>query len=575
MASFKRIVAYSGFALALAGGVILAEGAAQAANGAGKARTLAGSYLAGQHAQRQRDMETATFYLKEALKKAPDETALKKRSFILLVVEGKIAEAGPLARDLLSLNEQPTIAGLTLAVRAIHEGKLKDATVQLDAMPDNGIGTYIAPALKAWSLMGQRRMDAALEALKPLGENKGARPLYDMHAALIKDLGGDVKGAEQGYLDVIKGNSGISLRVSEFLGDLYRRQGQPDKAMGIYAQYLNLHPQSRLLDGEIDSLKAQVKPMNKVATAAEGSAEALFGVASSLRQQNANETALVFIQLALHLRPDFPAAQILLADLLEMQNRLADANTVYAQLKKGSPFWWSSQIRIAMNKDELGETEKSIKILNALADKEPAEWSPLVNLGDILRRHDRYQEAVVAYDRAVKRVGDIGPREWSLLYARGIALERSKDWPRAEKDFLKALELRPDQPYVLNYLGYSWVEKGLHLKKAEDMIRKAVSLRPNDGYIVDSLGWVLYQLGRYEEATKEMERAVELRPQDPVINDHLGDVFWRVGRKTEARYQWERSLILKPDDDLKKALQKKLKEGLGKATPIKAKQKKA
>lgn len=532
-------------------------------------QSLSGNYLAGQHAQRQRDMKRAAFYLNQALKQAPDEDALKRRSFILLVVEGRIEEAAKLADDLIRTNQHGVIASLVMAIRDIHNGNLKEAETRLNAIPKEGISSYITPALTGWALMGQRRQDAALAAMQSLADSKGARPLYDLHTALVKDLAGDEKAAEQGYLDVIKGQSGISLRVAQFLGDLYRRQGKPDKAMGVYTQYLKAHPQSRLLDHEISSLSSGANPGHKVATAAEGAAEALFGVASSLRQQNANETALVFIRLALHLRPEFPTAQILLADLLEMQGRLKDANEIYAAIKPGSPFWWSSQIRIAMNKDELGETKESIRILNALAEKEPEEWGPLVNLGDILRRHDRFEEAVVAYDKAVKRVGTVGPRQWSLLYARGIALERSKIWPRAEKDFLKALELRPDQPYVLNYLGYSWVEKGLNLKQAEDMIRKAVNLRPNDGYIVDSLGWVLYQLGRYQEAVKELERAVELRPEDPVINDHLGDAFWRVGRKIEARYQWDRALVMKPDNDLKKTIQKKLKNGLGKPKPIK------
>jgi len=148
------------------------------------------------------------------------------------------------------------------------------------------------------------------------------------------------------------------------------------------------------------------------------------------------------------------------------------------------------------------------------------------------------------------------------LYARGISLEQTKQWPRAEADFLKALEFRPDQPYVLNYLGYSWVDQGLNLDKARGMIKKAVSLRPNDGYIVDSLGWAHYRLGEYADAVRELERAAELRPEDPVINDHLGDAYWRVGRQTEARFQWLRALGLEPKPGLAAILKEKIKSGL-------------
>ena len=175
------------------------------------------------------------------------------------------------------------------------------------------------------------------------------------------------------------------------------------------------------------------------------------------------------------------------------------------------------------------------------------------------------EEAVKAYDEAVKRIGALERRHWSLLYTRGIALERSKQWPRAEADFLAALEFEPEQPYVLNYLGYSWVDQGINLERAQKMIERAVELRPNDGYVVDSLGWVLYRLGKFAGAVRELERAVELRPEDPIINDHLGDAYWRVGRRQEARFQWRRSLSLEPEDDLLAVLRDKIKAGLGDA----------
>src|SRR5690606_33991930 len=141
------------------------------------------------------------------------------------------------------------------------------------------------------------------------------------------------------------------------------------------------------------------------------------------------------------------------------------------------------------------------------------------------------------------------PHQWTLFYFRGIAYERAKQWDKAEADLLQALALFPEQPHVLNYLGYSWVDQGMHLDEAMDMIARAVELRPNDGYIVDSLGWAHYRLGNYEEAVRELERAVELRPEDPVINDHLGDAYWKVGRRLEARFQWAHARDLDPEPD--------------------------
>ncbi|MBT4908349.1 MAG: tetratricopeptide repeat protein, partial [Rhodospirillaceae bacterium] len=179
-----------------------------------------------------------------------------------------------------------------------------------------------------------------------------------------------------------------------------------------------------------------------------------------------------------------------------------------------------------------------------------------------LRYTERYAEAVVAYDAAVARTGALVPRHWFLLYSRGVSLERTKEWARAEADFLQALELSPDQPLVLNYLGYSWLEQGMHLERAQAMIEKAVSLRPNDGYIVDSLGWAFYRLGDYDRAVRQLERAVELMPNDPVINDHLGDALRQAGRRLEARFQWTRSIELGAEEEAAAIIRRKLSRGL-------------
>ena len=196
----------------------------------------------------------------------------------------------------------------------------------------------------------------------------------------------------------------------------------------------------------------------------------------------------------------------------------------------------------------------------------PERTDAVISLADILRARERYDEAVAAYDRAFERIDELEGRHWSLLYARGIALERSRQWSRAEADFLRALELEPDQPLVLNYLGYSWIEQGTGLDEALEMIERAVKLRPEDGYIIDSLGWAHYRLANFEKAVTHLERAVERRPEDPTINDHLGDAYWRVGRYNEARFQWRRALSLDPDKELIPVIQAKLEAGLAPPT---------
>jgi Flp pilus assembly protein TadD len=246
--------------------------------------------------------------------------------------------------------------------------------------------------------------------------------------------------------------------------------------------------------------------------------------------------------------------------MLESAERWADANRFYQAIDRANPLAATARLGIARNLDRLDRFDEAQATLRQMAAERPNDPEPFSELGDMLRRHERFAEAAEAYDQAVARIGTLQPRHWRLLYARGIALERSKQWLRAEVDFLKALEFEPDQPFVLNYLAYSWVEQGTNLEKAETMLRKAVELQPHDGYIIDSLGWVMYRLSRYDEAVVHLERAVEIRPEDAAINDHLGDAYWAVGRQREARFQWEAALASDPEPDLKVAIEKKLAE---------------
>ncbi|PCI39415.1 MAG: hypothetical protein COB46_08855, partial [Rhodospirillaceae bacterium] len=255
-------------------------------------------------------------------------------------------------------------------------------------------------------------------------------------------------------------------------------------------------------------------------------------------------------------------AAIVSAAAMEKSNRITEANAIYEKIPDTSPLYWFSRQHLANNYDQLEKTEKAIEILKALAEAYPSREHPLIELGDIFRRHSRFDEAIIVYSEALDRIGTAGPKNWDVFYMRGIAYEQTKQWPKAELDFLKALTLNPDEPRVLNYLGYSWIDQGMHLKKALEMIRKAVQLRPRDGYIVDSLGWGLFRVGDYKAAVKSMERATTLRPDDALINDHFGDALWRVGRLREARFQWQRALDMDAKPDLIEALRDKIKNGL-------------
>ena len=294
-------------------------------------------------------------------------------------------------------------------------------------------------------------------------------------------------------------------------------------------------------------------------------AEVFFNLAGTLAQGRSADLALIYGRFALRLRSDFPLAQVLLGGLLESLDRRAEALALYETVNPDSTLYWSARLRRAETLDDLSRTEEAIDQLRQMAAERNGRSDALIRLGDMLRSKKRFKEAVDTYSQAIGRIGDLDKNNWSLLYARGISYERSKQWAAAEADFLQALKLSPEQPFVLNYLGYSWVDQGIKLDRAKEMIERAVQLRPNDGYIVDSLGWVLYRLGDYRGAVAKLERAVILRPDDPTINDHLGDAYWRVGRALEARFQWRRALSLEPEKKDIPMIEKKLRRGLADA----------
>jgi len=469
----------------------------------------------------------------------------------------------PLARRVIAVNKKAPIADILLAVDDFKNGRYAETEERLAAAPKNGINIYIGPTLRAWARVGLgKSVKESVKALKGLDKKNGSQALHDLHHALINDVAGNAKAAKKKFKEAIKGQGGLSLRLAQLFGSLLERMGEIGEAKDLYQKYLDEHPNSRILGHAKKRVDRGGTPPREVATAIDGAAESLFGIASSLSQQNISEMALVLGRMALHLKPNFPVMRILIADILESDGRLKIANQLYESIDPSSPFSWPARMGYAANLDELDQTNRAIKQLRAMAAAEADQVEPLINLGNILSRRERFKEAVKAYDQALSRISEYKTKHWSIFYSRGIALERSKQWPRAEADFLKALEFKPDQPFVLNYLGYSWVDQGMNLDRANEMIRKAVKLRPTDGYIVDSLGWVLYRLGDYDEAVIEMERAVELRPQDPVINDHLGDAYWKVGRMQEARFQWRRALSLDPEPELRGAIDIKFKKGL-------------
>lgn len=526
--------------------------------------SLSGNFLAGHVAQKRSDLPAAIRFFSRALGQDKMQPDVLRRTFLFSIMDGRVDDALKLGDRYIADEPKAPIANLALAIEDARNENWAAVIERMSTLDGTGLNGFTGPMLRAWATFGTGDLKAALEALKPLRDLGGTRVLHDLHAGLMHELAGEFAAAESYYLAVAEEDEGTSLRASRILGTLYERQGKIAEAKAIFDLYQQSQPGTSFVDLDMERLgddETKNAPV-LVRDAKDGIAEALFGIASSLNQQGGSETALVLARLALHLRPDFAVMRYMAGGILESLERYADAIVVYEKLPDGTPFSRAAKMRIARNLDRIEDFDGAVALLKSTADAYADDPRPLISLGDTYRRHDQWKGAVSAYDEAVKRIGTLQPRHWQLLYSRGIVLERAKEWDRAEADFLQALSFEPDQPLVLNYLGYSWVEQRKNLDRALEMIKTAVAKRPHDGYITDSLGWVYYQFGRYEDAVTELERAVELRPEDPIINDHLGDAYWKVGRRLEATFQWNHSLVLGADEELREKIKIKLMDGL-------------
>ena len=525
-----------------------------------------GNYLAGRYAQMRGDAKASIELFRKVLKDDPTNLDVQRRLLGLLVAEGRIDEALPMAKK---LGDQPgdpdeddgNLAGMVLAVADVKAGKFAAAEQRLAGFPKNGLSTIESPLMKAWTQAGQKKYDEAIKTLSVEGGNEGFAVLFGAHAAAINELAGRAADAEKGYLQSIEGRQRANLRLAQLLGNFYERTSRPDDARKLYDSYMADNPGSTMLSNAYKRLDNKTVPKPEIATGSDGVAEALFSLAGSVQQQSAFQ-AIIYARLATYLRGDFSIAKLLIAEILEGDRRYEDAIAVYRTVLADPNYSWAARLRIADQFDALERPDDAIKELKQMAQDDPRRYDSLVRMGDILRRHKRFEEATRAYSDAKARIPMLKAEHWPMLYASGIAYERTKQWDKAEADFLKALEFDPEQPYVLNYLGYSWVEMGKNLDQARGMIELAVKKRPRDGFIIDSLGWALFRLGDIDNAVKQLERAVSLRPEDPTINDHLGDVYWKVNRKDEAVFQWKRALSLDPERDDIPKIQKKVQEGL-------------
>ncbi len=555
-----------GLALALAASLTFAPFAAAETSSLPVLRdTLTGSFLAGQQALADLHTADAARYFNDAATEDWDNPMLVDRAFFAFGADGQVERAAETARHLLELDPSNELAKLVLATQAVKERRYAAAVRELDGLGTDSFGGITGAILKAWALIGDDKSDAALALMDQLGADGLEEFLY-FHKALMLDLSGNTDAAIESARQAYETDP-IDVRLVEAYVRMLANAGRFDEASAVVAEYEGDGRTYPLIDSVEASIEQKTRPGLFAPSVQMGAAEMFQGVGFALARDGGRDYAVFFLQMAKYLSPQADVIDLTIGQILDLAGQYELANEIYESVPAASPLKPTASLQVAENFDAMGDREEAIRRLNNIVVSRPDDLDAVSVLGDMLRSDDRFADAAEAYTKALALTPGDQPGDWRFYYVRGIAYERDKAWPKAEADFLKALELNPNQPQVLNYLGYSWVDQGANLDRALDMIQRAVSAGPNDGYIIDSLGWAFYRLGRFDEAVEVLEQAVQLLPNDPEINDHLGDAYWRADRRLEAQFQWNIASSVDEVGNVRERVLPKLTGGLD-AAPV-------
>lgn len=522
-------------------------------------QTATGNYLASQFAQNNKDWDSASDFMARVLQKQGNDLELKKHAMVLAMAAGQVNQAIALAREVSSPDDLDNLlAMLFLAADDFKNENYLGVAESLAAVDPNNVAAFILPILKLWA-------DTATGVFKP--EELSQQSFYAYHVLKAGQYLNRKQDA-MAYADEALVLDEVDAVHLEKLGDAYILLDEAEKAKEFYQLIISRNIISDDIEEKLAAIEQGQSLDSLIDIAAvkspkDGAALVFLDMAEILLQQYSDDSATIFARLALYLNPDLQEGHMIIGNVLGRHKRYDEAIQEYSMISENKTFHAAAQREIANLYTDQGKEDQAIKILEAMYEKYN-DIGALIQIGDTYRFLEDYKKAVMAYNRVAKLWDEVPDKYWHVLYARGMAHERLKNYKESEADLLKALEFRPNHPFLLNYLGYSWADQGINLGKALDMIEKAAKIKPDDGYIADSLGWVYYKMNDYDGAIVHLERAVELLPYDATINDHLGDAYWQVGRKVEARFQWRRAVNYSDNNqaDLKEKIEQKLAHGL-------------
>ena len=531
---------------------------------------ISGSYLAARVATTDHDDEAAVSFLEKSLILDPDNNRTKRNLFHAYLAAGSIEKAVELAREIKEEDANGYVISMVNGVEFIRKRSWAKSIDTLSKVDGSDLDKLISGIVGGWALHGSGKTQ---EGLKLIDDIEGANwmdTLKQLHRGLIYSQAGNDEAAVKVLQKAVDTRAAARFLTEAYvdaidaLARAQQRLGKTDDARKTIAHGLKIfanHPALHAMNAALDEGKPAAL---LIANPQQGAAEFFYNLGNAIGREGGTPFALIYLQLAKHLYPESAAISISLAAIFEKQENPNRANEYYKQVDENSPFHRRALLEYAINLNTLKDVDGAVKLLNELIVGDPDDLVPYMAMGRLFNQLERYQEAADVFDRAIARIKKPEDKHWDYYYNRAISFERLKNWEMAEASFLKSLELSPDRVSSLNYLGYSWIDRGMHLDKALGMIKKAVKLRPDAGFIADSLGWAYYRLGRYDEAVVELEKAIVKSSMawDPVVNDHLGDAYWKTGRKIEARFQWRHAIDAKPEPEDRVKILEKLKYGI-------------
>ncbi|MBT9384844.1 tetratricopeptide repeat protein [Pseudooceanicola sp. CBS1P-1] len=521
---------------------------------------VTGLYLTAQVALSRNDFVSAADFYRRALEKAPMNPVIMGHMIDAELAGGEFSRAIEPSRQLLAAGITSDLAQIVLMMDGVHQGHYAEVIDRIGETPS--LGPLGSGLLKAWMQIGEGDMQDALAQFDSLGKTDGLARFAAYHKALALSYMGDFQAAENIYEKQSDGGTTMTRRGAVARIETLSQLGRDPEALALLDRLFGAD-----LDPELEGLRSTLAsgktlPYTTVTSVSDGAAEAFYTIAAALQSELPPRATLLYARLAEALRPDHVEAVLLTGSLLEKLDQPGLAAASYLRVPRDNPAFYRAETARAGALKAAGRSDAARDVLDQLATSYPDVPAVHTARGNFYRQIGDLPEARRSFDTALQLYAETDGRRWFALYARGMCEEKLGDWRAAQRDFRAALKINPNNANLLNYFGYSMVEKKQDMTQALAMIEQAVKLNPDAGYIVDSLGWAYFTMGRAQDAVAPMERAVELMPRSAEVNDHLGDVYWAVGRKLEARFQWRRALSMAPAPAEADRIHRKLNAGL-------------